>query len=155
MSPAHEPAAHEKKQELKAIGCLNPKPDRVTDDLFKTDPFFDPRDIVQVKYEMIRRVRTDKYSVSRAAHDFGFSRVAFYQIRDQLDKSGLGGLVAKKRGPRTRHKVTGPVIAYVKELLERQEGISPARLSDSVKERFGVQVHPRSIRRALDAAKKK
>lgn len=155
MSPAHEPSKLEKQQQLRVAGCLNPKPDTVTDDLFRTDAFFDPYDLVQVKYEMVRRVRADKYPASMAAHAFGFSRVAFYQIRDKLDKSGLGGLVAKKRGPRTRHKVTGEVLAYVKELLERDGSISPARLSNHVKERFGVQVHPRSIRRALGAAKKK
>jgi transposase len=155
MSSARQASTSEKGQRLRAMGCLNPKSEMVKEELFRTDVFFDPRDLVQVKYEMIRRVRADKYSVSRAASDFGFSRVAFYRIRDALEKNGLGGLVAKKRGPRTRHKVTEPVFAFIKELTEKGDGTTPTRLCAHVKERFGLQVHPRSIRRALEASKKK
>ena len=36
--------------------ALHPHPEHVTDDLFVTREFFDPRDVVQVKYEMLRRV---------------------------------------------------------------------------------------------------
>lgn len=37
-------------------GTLNPAPEKVSDPKFQEDGFFDPRDIVQVKYEMLRRV---------------------------------------------------------------------------------------------------
>jgi hypothetical protein len=33
-----------------------------------------PRDLVQVKYEMLRRVRVDGHSVSQSATGFGLSR---------------------------------------------------------------------------------
>jgi hypothetical protein len=46
---------------------LNPSPERVTDELFQE--FFDPRDLVQVKYEMLRRVQTEGQPVGRSAID--------------------------------------------------------------------------------------
>jgi len=39
------------------------------------------RDVVQVKYEMLRRVRVDQVPMARAARAFGFSRPAFYQAQ--------------------------------------------------------------------------
>lgn len=62
-----------KRNTLAAHGTLNPRPQNVTDELFQSGEFFDPRDLVQVKYEMLRRVRVDGHSVTQAAAAFGFS----------------------------------------------------------------------------------
>ena len=68
-------ADHETKfRTLQRQGTLNPRPMTVRDALFLEDDFFDPRDLVQVKYEMLRRVRTEGNSVTDAATNFGFSR---------------------------------------------------------------------------------
>ena len=48
----------------------------VTDELFLSEGFFDPHDLIQVKYEMLRRVRKVNWSVTRAADAFGFSRIS-------------------------------------------------------------------------------
>jgi hypothetical protein len=50
--------------------------------VFSGSQFFDPRDLVQVKYEMVRRVRVDRQPVSRSLAAFGFSRSSFYQLPD-------------------------------------------------------------------------
>jgi hypothetical protein len=47
---------HSKQQILKKRRCLNPKPKQVKDELFEKCTFFDSNDLIQVKYEMIRRV---------------------------------------------------------------------------------------------------
>ena len=59
---------------LRQRGTLNPRAQKVRDPLFATDAFFDARDLVQVKYEMVRRVRVDGQPVSQSATMFGFSR---------------------------------------------------------------------------------
>jgi hypothetical protein len=64
---------------LQQLGTLNPRPKAVRDELFLQDEFFDTRDLVRVKYEMLRRVRTEGKSVTDAAANFGFSRPSFYQ----------------------------------------------------------------------------
>lgn len=38
---------------------VNPRPEAVSDPLFAGSEFFDARDLVQVKYEMVRRVQID------------------------------------------------------------------------------------------------
>ena len=51
--------------------------------------FFDPDDMIQVKYEMLRQVHVDNLSVSQAAHEFGFSRPSFYQASASFEQAGL------------------------------------------------------------------
>ena len=53
-----KPPPDPKSLALRQQGCLNPHPERVSDELFQTREFFDARDLVQVKYEMLRRVET-------------------------------------------------------------------------------------------------
>ena len=90
---------NDKFKNLIQQGTLNPKPQAVTDELFATGSFFDPCDIVQVKYEMLRRVAKDGVSIGEAIRAFGFSsRQSFYKARDAFEQSGLEGLVPVKRG---------------------------------------------------------
>ena len=46
-----------KVEALRAERSLNPRPGEVRDPSFASSEFFDPRDLVQVKYEMVRQVR--------------------------------------------------------------------------------------------------
>jgi hypothetical protein len=65
----------------------------VTDPEFLGSDFFDARDAVQVKYEMVRKVRVGGASVTEAAAAFGYSRPAYYAAAAALESSGLEGLV--------------------------------------------------------------
>jgi transposase len=138
-----------KVTELARSRSLNPHPESVSDETFVTSAFFDPRDLVQVKYEMVRKVQTDGASVRGAADDFGLSRQTFYTASAALAKSGLAGLLPLRPGPRRAHKVTDEVLDYVVELVDADPRVGSPTLADAVLERFGVRVHPRSIDRAL------
>jgi len=89
-----------KAEALRASGTLNPRAERVTDPLFHGQSFFDARDLMQVKYEMVRRVEREHVPVHVAAAAFGFSRVAWYQVRARYERCGLVGLLPQRRGPR-------------------------------------------------------
>ncbi len=143
-----------KKMALLKQSCLNPRPELVTDDLFREESFFDARDIVQVKYEMLRKAGIDKRPVTEAAQDFGFSRPSFYKTKNAFDREGLIGLAPRKRGPRTRHKVNEEVLTFVKGVLAKEGPLPMAEVAGRVKKRFDVTIHPRSIERALSAKKK-
>lgn len=129
--------------------CLNPHPEAVRDEAFATQEFFDARDAVQVKYEMVRRVRVDGASVTAAAAAFGYSRPAFYEAAAALEEQGLDGLVPDKPGPRKGHKLTDEVCAFAEARLAADLGLRPADLVAPIEQSFGVRVHPRSIERAL------
>ena len=147
--------ARKKRQALRDHGALHARPDRVVDPLFEDGGFFDPEDVVQVKYEMLRRVGQEGMTVSEAAGAFGFSRPSFYKARADFDAEGLPGLVAHKRGPRTPYKLTEEVLTFVGQQRAEDPSVSAAALAERVFERFGRRIHPRSIERALTGAKKK
>ncbi len=143
-----------KKTALRRNGCLNPSADHVRDPKFEGMAFFDADDLVQVKYEMLRRVHAESDSVVDAARDFGYSRPAFYRAREQLDREGLGGLVPKKRGPKGGHKLTDTVVDFLVQTLEFQPALGSVELALRVQEAFCITVHSRSIERALARRKK-
>jgi len=134
---------------LRRQGALNPHPQAVTDGLFLESDFFDPRDLVQVKYEMLRRVRADGQSVSRSVALFGFARPTFYRVQAVFDEEGLAGLAPKKRGPRGAHKLTPGVVALIVQLHDEDRSLRAAELAQKVEAQLGVRLHPRSIQRAL------
>ena len=120
------------------------------DPAFTADgPFFDPEDLVQVKYEMLRRVREDGRQVSETSAAFGFSRPSFYAAQAAFQKAGLPGLVPQRPGPRRAHKLSGPVLELLDEALAAEPALSSAALSGLLWERLALRVHPRSIERAL------
>ena len=140
-----------KLESLGQNGTLNTRYAYVMDELFLDSEFFDPRDMVQVKYEMLRRVREDGLPVSKASKMFGFSRVSYYQIQHAYDQQGLAGLMPRQRGPRRAHKLTEDVMAFISACKTLQA----TDLSNRIKQRFGLSVHPRSIERALQRQSKK
>lgn len=145
-----------KSKRLKNDGVLHPNPDKVQAGLFAGNEFFDPHDLVQVKYEMLRCVRKEKCSVRGAARMFGLSRPSFYQARSQFEKEGVAGLLPRKRGPKEAHKLTEDVRSFVKERLKETPGkISWKDLSQEIEERFTKKVHPRSIERSMKQRKKR
>lgn len=144
-----------KLEALKKRGAVNPHPQRVRDGLFEADDFFDARDLVQVRYEMLRRVEVEGHAVTEACAAFGVSRPVFYKARTALEEGGLPGLVPKKRGPRQGHKLTPEVMDTVERALAEDRSLDAEALVKLVEERYGVRVHPRSMQRALARRKKK
>jgi transposase len=138
-----------KAEELAASRTLNPRPQAVRDEAFASGEFFDARDLVQVKYEMVRRVADDGVSVTEAASCFGFSRQSYYTASQALSEGGLAALVPAKPGPRGAHKLTDDVLEHLQALRAEQPGLRTSDLVRAVADQFGITVHPRSVQRAL------
>ena len=140
---------------MRAHGALHPRPERVRDPLFGAHEFFDPRDLVQVKYEMLRRVDVEGHPVVRTAEAFGVSRPTFYQTQAAFQAEGLAGLVPRKRGPHGAHKVTDAVLAFVAAQRTEDPALTVRALLERIHDRFGVDVHRRSLERAVRRQEKK
>jgi transposase len=144
-----------KSEALAQDGVLNPNPELVRDKLFADNPFFDAKDLVQVRYEMVRRHQVDGLAISEAAATFGVTRPTFYKAQNALQTDGLTGLLPGRRGPRDGHKVTAEVIAFVAELKSANPDLTTSKCLDAVEAHFGVKVHRRSLERALARKKKR
>ena len=148
------PKADPKQRSLEESGTANPHARDVQDPAFIDSDFFDPRDLIQVRYEMLRCVQTEGQSVAKASAMFGVSRPTFYKARSDFDQSGLVGLLPAKRGPRQPHKITPEVARFIEETVRREE-LTAQRLVERIAERFGLVVHQRTVKRALARLKKK
>ena len=140
---------------LQQQGLVNPSAGLVQDELFQEGDFFDPADIVQARYEMLRSIRQGERTAVAAASAFGVSRATLYQARGAFEREGIVGLIPRKRGPRGAHKLTDEVVAFAKEEIGRDPNLSSADLARLIGKQFGISVHPRSVERALDYRKKK
>jgi transposase len=140
---------------LRTHATLNPHPEKVTDALFRVYPFFDPRDLLQVKYEMLRRVMIDGRPVGATATAFGFSREWLYQLRKRFESQGLAGLLPQRKGPRRAHKLSEDVLIFVLETLKAEPDLRTVNLPQRVAKEFGISVHLRSIEKALARRQKK
>lgn len=138
---------------LRREGALHPNPKLVQDEAFREGEFFDARDLVQVRYEMLRRHQVDGKTVTAVAGAFGVSRQAFYTTETAFEKTGISGLLPRRRGPQRAHKCTDEVLDFV----EQWRAAAPTEndVSEAIKRRFGVSINPRSIERALARRKKK
>ena len=128
---------------LEAEGLLHPRADAVTAALFAHGGFFLAADKVQVKYEMLRAHLLDGVSVTAAAH--GYSRAGFYLVAAAFEQAGMSGLLDDKRGRRGPVKLTAEIVEFLQAAPPDRSG---AELAGQVADRFGVELHRRTVERA-------
>ena len=144
-----------KSEALSQDGVLNPNPEAVRDALFAGNPFFDAKDLVQVRYEMVRRHQVDGVAISEAAEAFGVTRPTFYKAQNALQTAGLAGLLPSSAVPRaaTRSLPRWSPSSPISEL--RAPRLTTSQCLDAIEARFGIKVHRRSLERALARKKKR
>ena len=147
---SHDP----KLRSLARDGLLNPHSEAVKDSLFTQHPFFDPRDLLQTRYEMLRRHLKEGVPVASAAAAFGVSRQTFYQALAAFNSASLNGLLPKRRGPQHAHKLTPEVIDAIRQLKAAQPTLTTSTCLQFIKDHYGLTVHRRSLERALCYQKK-
>jgi transposase len=140
---------------LRDQGALHPHPEAVKDEAFRSHEFFDSRDLVQVRYEMLRRHRLDGRPVTEVADTFGVSRQAFYKTESAFKTQGAPGLLPRRRGPKRAHKCTDEILDFVEQWRTTESAEVGETVLQAVQSRFGITIHPRSIERALVRRKKK
>jgi len=144
-----------KRKALQTTGTFNPRAAQVRHPLFQQSSFFDPEDLLQLKYETLRALEIEHSQIAKAARDFGLSRPTIYEAQTQFQQQGLEGLLPHKRGPKAAHKLTEEVLQYFQEQLAAQSELKAEELARLVRQRYGVQLHPRTIQKALNAKAKR
>lgn len=140
-----------KKETLQIMGALNKHPENIKAKLFKHGgKFFDPYDKLQVKYEMLRAVQVDGFSVTEAASIFGYSRETYYTEARNFELEGCIGLLDQAQGRRQPEKLQTEIVEFI--LSERDKNPkenSGYKLAEKIFSRFHIQIHPRTIYKVL------
>ena len=139
----------DKRRTLQMAGALNPKASQVVSPLFQRIDFFDPHDKLQVKYEMLRAHEVDGVPISRVVDQFGYTRQAFYQIKQSFYEGGLAGLLDRKRGRKGPLKCSPEVVAFVVHEKQADPDLSGRELAERLEQHTGVQVHRRTIEKLV------
>jgi transposase len=143
------PPDPKKIEALRSGGVLNRHPEEVRNPLFTQNDFFDPHDLVQLKYETIRAVQVEGQAIAQAALDSGLSRPTIYEARENFRQEGIEGLLPQKRGPKNPRKLTPQIRRYLEELVASSPDLKAAVLVQRVRRRFGVLLHVRTVEKAL------
>jgi transposase len=149
------PNPEAKRQALQTTGPLNPRAAQVRHPLFQKSSFFDPEDLLQLKYETLRALEVEHCPIAKAARDFGLSRPTICEAHLQFLQQGLEGLLPHKRGPKAAHKLTEEVLHYLQEQMAAEPELKAEELAGRVRQRYRVKLHPRTIQKALQARAKR
>lgn len=141
----------EKINQLQQWGILNTKPGSIKDSLFSQYSFFDPYDLLQVKYEMLRHVYIDGWGITEVTSSFGFSRPTFYKLDSLFKNQGLSGLLPLKTGPKSAYKLTPEVIAFIQHQRTTEE-LTWQEIVEATEKQF-YPLHLRTVQRALRGKK--
>ena len=142
-----------KVMNLEASGTRNRHPERIRSRRFRDGGFFDPRDLLQVRYEMVRN--DGNAPLASVAAEFGVSVPTCVRLRRSFREGGLQALVPRRRGPRQAHKITDEILDFIAAYKSEHGKVGARRLVPVIEERFGVSLHPRSITKALERERSK
>lgn len=140
---------------LEESGTLNPNASEVANELFIRNAFFDPRDLVQVKYEMLRRVSKENCSVKEAVCLFAMSRQNFYKVKNVFEQKGMTGLLPGKRGPKGGFKLKEDIIQFIKSMTQVDPTLTNPQIADKIEAEFNLVIHHRTIGRLRGGQKKR
>lgn len=126
----------------------------VSEPCFRNGDFFDPRDLLLVKCEMLRKVRVEGCSVAQATRAFALSRTSYYEALHAWQSHGLHGLLPNRPGPRGPHKVTEEVLDFLRTLQSERGSVDASQLAGELRVRHALSVHPRTIEKALSRRQK-
>lgn len=139
---------------LKQFHVFNPQPKNVIAPLFLNHDFFDAHDKLQIKYEMLRHIDNGALSSKETALQFGYSRTALYQIREQFSREGLAGLLPHRTGPHQAKKLTAQVIEFIQQ-KRCKEHCPWKTIATMLYHTFGYSLHIRTMQQAIAQQEKK
>jgi len=139
-----------KRQILQQAKAWNPHPDHVTATVFKTNPFFDPEDKVQVKYEMLRAREVAGTPLTETCSKFGFSRESYRHIRRRFYLEGIPGLFGHKRGRKGPVKATEELRGFIRSEHTRDRSLTAEDLARRCYQEYGVTISRRTVFRILE-----
>ena len=138
---------------LKKEGMINPKPERIIHPLFQTNDFFDPLDLPQVRYEMLRMARIDGHSVAEACQLFGFSREYFYRLEHDFMSRGYIGLLCSPRGRRPLIALNQEIINFIIHRKMSDPRLTGEDLRKELETVYQVECSRRTVERIIETLK--
>jgi len=131
---------------LRRTRSIHLSPEKVLDERFQQEGgFFDPMDIVQVKYELLRSCEVEGTDVASACARFGFSRTTYYKVNEAFTQGGIPSLVGRPRGRPQPIKLKEPVLGYLIANKAKNPKLTASKMVSDVLIRYGIEISVRMI----------
>ena len=131
---------------LRQTRCLHLSPEKVLDERFQQEGgFFDSKDIVQVKYELLRACEVEGSDVASACTRFGFSRTTYYKVNDAFIQGGIPSLVGRPRGRPQPIKLNETILGYLIAEKAKNPKLTASETVTDVLTQYDVQISVRMI----------
>jgi transposase len=141
----------ETKQDfLNKEGLANRRAERVTHSLFLTLDFFDPLDLPQVKYELLRAARVDNISVTEACNLFGFSREYFYRLEKAFMKHGYVSVIGSTMGRRPIIALNQEIVSFIVHRKMEEPRLSGKALRKEILQQYSIDCSRRTVERIIE-----
>ncbi len=141
----------ETKQDfLNKEGLANRRAERVTHSLFLTLDFFDPLDLPQVKYELLRAARVDNISVTEACNLFGFSREYFYRLEKAFMKHGYVSVIGSAMGRRPIIALNQEIVSFIVHRKMEEPRLSGMALRKEILQQYSIDCSGRTVERIIE-----
>lgn len=141
----------ETKQDfLNKEGLANRRAERVTHSLFLTLDFFDPLDLPQVKYELLRAARIDNISVTEACNLFGFSREYFYRLEKAFMKHGYVSVIGSAMGRRPIIALNQEIVSFIVHRKMEEPRLSGKALRKEILQQYSIDCSRRTVERIIE-----
>ena len=144
-----------KTRALAASRTLNRDPEKVTDPAFAPGSFFDPADLVQVKYEMVRRSETDGVPVPQRPRRRSGSPASAVYGQVGAGRAGPGRADPGQARSQGRPQAHREVVDLLEELLAADATLRSGELAAQAAQRIGISVHPARCERALSRRRRR
>lgn len=135
---------------LQKEGLINPKPERVIHSIFQTHDFFDPLDLPQVRYEMLRIARVERIPVTDACRLFGFSREYFYRLEREFMSRGYVSLLGSFRGRRPLIALNQEIVNFIIHRKMTTPSLTGEDLRNEIKTSYQVECSRRTVERIIE-----
>ena len=142
--------SQQKADFLRSEGLLNPRPQRVTHPLFESLDFFDPLDLPQVRYELLRAARVENLPVTQACRLLGFSREYFYRLERAFMKRGYVALLGGTRGRRPLLALNPEIVTFIVHRKLEEPRLSGEKLRKEILHLYKVDCSRRTVERIVE-----
>ncbi len=143
---------NKKNEFLEKEGLLNPKPERISASLFADTDFFDPLDLPQVRYEMLRSARIEKTPVTKSCELFGFSREYFYKLERIFMARGLVSLLGAPKGRRPLIAINQEIVNFIVHQKIDNPKLSGEDLRNRIRKLYKIDCSRRTVERIIEKA---
>ena len=143
----------DKEEWLKETRTFNRNHDKINDNLFAESDMLDARDLLQVRYEMVRAVKIDKSSATEVAQRFGVSESTLNRNIRALNEGGVIALIPESKGPKGQYSLDEDELKFIDSYLEAHPDATGGQVYSALLKEKQSTVSKRTVERHLASKK--